>query len=257
MLLQGLVMKDCSAYVSSVETFGSVDGPGIRFVVFLQGCLMRCKYCHNPETWQLKSKSSKKYSPKQLFDLAFRFRHYWGKNLENGGITVSGGEPLLQMDFLIEFFRLAKENGVHTAIDTSGQPFSTDEKFLKKFNQLMLLTDLFIVDIKAYDSTLHKNLTGWGNENILNMLDYLSVNNKKIWIRHVLVPNLTDSEKDLTDTKKFVSTLKTVEKVEILPYVTIGVYKWKELGMSYSLDGYSPPTQKQIERANFLLGTTK
>ena len=247
-------MKDCKANVSKIETFGSVDGPGVRFVVFMQGCNMRCKYCHNPETWCLNAKTSMQYTASELFEIAFKYRHYWGKDMTNGGITVSGGEPLLQIDFLIEFFTLAKQHGVHTAIDTSGQPFLMEQKYLEKFNQLMAVTDLFIVDIKAFDSVKHKELTGYDNKNILEMLKYLSKNNIDVWIRRVLVPNLTDEEQDLLNTKNFISSLGNVKRVEILPYQTLGVYKWVNWGLNYPLKDFSSPNKSQVERAKRLLG---
>lgn len=253
MLSQEHAIKSCKAYINSIETFGSVDGPGVRFVVFLQGCNMRCKYCHNPETWAKKSKSAKHLSAEQVFEQAFRYRHYWGENMLNGGITVSGGEPLLQIDFLIQLFTIAKSNGVQTALDSCGQPFSLNPKYLEKFNKLMEVTDLFIMDLKAFDSKLHKELTGWDNKNILEMLTYLSNHNKKMWIRRVLVPNLTDDEQDLINTKNFISKLKTVEKVEILPYVTFGVFKYDKLGINYPLKDYKTPTKEQIERAKLLM----
>jgi len=250
-------MQVCNGYISTLETFGLVDGPGVRFVVFLQGCNMRCKYCHNPETWQIKTEETKIFSPKELIEHVWKYRFYWGKNMTNGGLTVSGGEPLLQIDFLIQLFSLAKEKGIHTTIDTCGQPFSMDEEFISKFNALMEVTDLFIVDIKAFDSKLHKSLTGHNNENILEMIKYLSDNNKKMWIRHVLVPDLTDDENDLINTKNFISTLKTVERVEILPYHTLGLSKWKKLNIEYPLKDKRLPTQEEIERAENLIGATK
>lgn len=257
MLSQEHVTNQCKAVVSSLETFGSVDGPGVRYIVFLQGCNLRCKYCHNPETWAKTSSDSKEWTPQDLFNLAWRYHFYWGKNLESGGITVSGGEPLLQIDFLIEFFKLAKAKGVHTCIDTAGQPFRNDEVFLKKFNELMELTDLFLVDIKAFDSNLHKELTGFSNENILEFMKYLSDNGKLMWIRRVLVPNLTDSEDDLVKTKNFIETLKTVERVEVLPYHSLGIFKWKKLGIKYSLENVESPTDEEIKRAETLLNVEK
>lgn len=241
------------AIVSKLETFGLVDGPGVRFVIFLQGCNMRCKYCHNPETWATDSADCKKYTAPELLDLAWKYHNYWGSNLENGGITVSGGEPLLQIDFLIELFALAKKRGVNTCIDTSAQPFVYDAAYLEKFDRLIELTDLFIVDIKAFDSELHKSLTGHGNENIKQMLKYLSDKKADIWIRRVLVPGLTDSEKDLRDTSDFIKTLSTVKRVEVLPYHTLGIPKWEKLNIKYPLEGINSPTDEEISRAEKLL----
>ena len=155
--------------INTYETFGLVDGPGVRYVAFLQGCNMRCKYCHNPDTWD--KNAGDELTAKQLFDKAYRYKNYW-KN--NGGITISGGEPLLQIEFVTEVFKLAKEKGVHTTLDTCGQPFKNDPEFLKKFDELIKYTDLVMLDIKEIESDKHKELTGHKNENILAMAQYLS-----------------------------------------------------------------------------------
>ncbi len=232
--------------VHSLETFGSVDGPGVRFVIFLQGCKMRCKYCHNPETWSM---GGEEWTPKALFERAYRYRSYWGKGAEKGGITVSGGEPLLQMEFVTELFELAKQKGVHTALDTSGQPFCRDEEFLEKFDRLMSVTDLVILDLKEMDSDKHKALCGFHNENILDMARYLSDNSKPLWLRHVLVPGVTDYEKGLYDLARFSDGLKTVLKKEILPYHTLGLFKWEKLGIAYPLEGVRTPTAEEVKKA--------
>ncbi len=238
--------------VHSLESFGAADGPGLRYVVFLQGCHMRCKYCHNPETWSLEG--GEEWSAKDLFDKVYRYKNYW-KN--GGGITVSGGEPLLQIDFLIEFFKLAKAKGVHTTIDTAGNPFTMEEPFISKFNELMEVTDLFMLDIKEMDEAKHKELTKWTNSNIIAMAKYLSDNGKAMWIRHVLVPDLTDGEKELNELKALIDELKTVEKVEILPYHTLGLFKWENIGVDYPLKESVPPTLDQIKKAEQILGITK
>lgn len=238
--------------IHSLESFGSVDGPGVRFVVFLQGCRMRCKFCHNPESWSIDK--GEPWTAEALFQRAYRYRNYWGKN---GGITVCGGEPLLQVDFLIEFFQLAKEKNVHTVIDTAGNPFTTEEPWISKFAELMKLTDLFLLDIKEIDSARHKSLTGHGNENILEMARYLSDHGKDMWIRHVLVPNLTDDEEGLKELDRFISTLKTVKRVEILPYHTMGVFKYDKLGIKYPLEGVPTPTEEEVKRAEKLLHISK
>lgn len=243
-------------FVHSLETFGAVDGPGVRFVVFLQGCNMRCKYCHNPETWSTDGCEWKpeQWDTKSLFEKAYRYKNYWGKSMEKGGITVSGGEPLLQMDFVTEFFKLAKSKGVHTALDTSGEPFKTDTEYLQKFDALLKYTDLVLLDLKAYDNELHKHITGCGNENILAMAEYLSDKGKDMWIRRVLVPGLTDGEDELMKTNEFINTLKTVRKVEVLPYHTLGLFKWKKLNLEYPLDGVRTPNDSEIENAKRILG---
>ena len=235
-------------YVHSLETFGSVDGPGVRFVVFLQGCALRCKYCHNPETWA--AEGGEEWTAEKLFQRVYRYRNYWGKK---GGITVSGGEPLLQLDFMTELFRLAKENGVGTVLDTAGQPFTREEPFFSKFNELLKYTDLVMLDIKHIDDEEHKKLTGHTNKNILDCARYLSDQGIKMWIRHVLVPGITDKDEYLIRTREFIDTLKTVTKVEVLPYHTLGAYKWKELGIPYKLEGVEPPTEDRIQNAKKIL----
>ena len=179
-------MESVKGAVHSIETFGSVDGPGIRYVVFLQGCQMRCQFCHNADTWQIREGDT---SAAEVLNKALRYRSYWRGG---GGITVSGGEPLLQIDFLIELFELAKKKGVHTAIDTCGQPFTREEPFFSKLQRLMDSTDLVLLDLKHIDSVQHRALTGWGNEQILDFARYLSDIGKPVWIRHVLVPSRND-----------------------------------------------------------------
>jgi len=234
--------------IHSLETFGLVDGPGVRFVVFVQGCHMRCKYCHNPETWELCS--GEEWTAEDLFKKAFRYKTYWR---DNGGITVSGGEPLLQMDFLIEFFKLAKEKGIHTVIDSAGNPFKRDKEFLEKFDELMKYTDLVMLDLKEIDDEKHKLLTGHTNKNIMDMATYLSDMGKEMWIRHVLVPDLTDDEAGLVEMRKFIDTLKTVSRVEVLPYHTLGLIKWNNLGIKYPLEGVRIPTAEEKEAAEKIL----
>lgn len=237
-------------YVHSLESFGSVDGPGVRYVIFLAGCAMRCQFCHNPDTWNMQTGTP--YTADELLEKAMRYRSYWG---ENGGITVSGGEPLLQIDFLIELFRKAKEQGIHTTLDTSGNPFTREEPFFGKFQELMQYTDLFLLDIKQIDDEQHKILTGCTNQNILDLAGYLSDEKKPVWIRHVLVPQRSDNDEYLDRLRAFLDTLQNVEWVEVLPYHTLGVYKWKELGLSYPLEGIDPPTKERIENAKEKLRT--
>ncbi len=235
-------------YVHSLETFGSVDGPGVRYIIFLSGCAMRCQFCHNPDTWNMQSGTL--YTADELLDQAERYRSYWGSK---GGITVSGGEPLLQIDFLTELLRKAKERGIHTTIDTSGNPFTREEPFFGKFNELMKYTDLIMLDIKEIDEERHQLLTAQTNKNILDLANYLSEINKPVWIRHVLVPERTDYDEDLKKLNDFISTLNNVEKVEILPYHTLGIFKWEQLGIPYQLEGINPPTSERVENAKKLL----
>lgn len=234
--------------IHSVETFGSVDGPGVRFLIFLQGCRMRCRYCHNADTWSLSG--GERISADALLDRAERYRAYWG---DDGGVTVSGGEPLLQLDFLLELFEKAKQRGIHTCIDTAGQPFTRDEPFFSQFGRLCELTDLFLVDIKHIDPQAHRALTGMPNDNILYLLRYLSDRGQPVWIRHVLVPGITDDDAYLRQTRAFIDTLSNVERVEVLPYHSMGAYKWEELGLAYPLEGTEPPSPERIRSAERIL----
>ena len=246
--------KEIKGIIHSIESFGSVDGPGVRYIVFLQGCRMRCRYCHNPDTWALNDKNSYEETPAETLKKAMRFKAYWK---ETGGITVSGGEALLQIDYVTELFRLAKEQGVHTTLDTSGNPFTREEPFFSKFNELLKYTDLVMLDIKHIDDEEHKKLTGHTNKNILDCARYLSDQGIKMWIRHVLVPGITDKDEYLIRTREFIDTLKTVTKVEVLPYHTLGAYKWKELGIPYKLEGVEPPTEDRIQNAKKILEFNK
>lgn len=210
---------------------------------------MRCKYCHNADTWEFDGAEIS--GTDELLDKAERYRTYWRKT---GGITVSGGEPLLQIDFLIELFSKAHERNINTVLDTSGQPFTRDEPFFGKFENLMQHTDLVMLDIKQIDTNKHKNLTGFGNENILDAAKYLSGINKPVWIRHVLVPGITDNDEDLRKTRGFLDTLGNVQKIEILPYHTLGADKWRKLGLKYPLENIEPPSEAQIINAKKILG---
>ena len=205
-------MSEIKGRIHSVESFGSADGPGVRYIVFLKGCNMRCQYCHNPDTWA--KDGGELMTPEEVLKKALRYKTYWK---EKGGITVSGGEALLQIDFVTELFRLAKEKGVNTCLDTSGNPFSLEEPFKSKFDELMKYTDLFMLDIKHMDDAAHRKLTGQTNQNILKMAAYLSDHGKAMWIRHVLVPGITTEEDELYRLRSFLDTLKTVERVQEVP----------------------------------------
>ena len=233
--------KDVQYYakVHSFESFGTVDGPGIRYVIFLQGCHLRCKYCHNRDTWDIKGGSYK--SLDEIFEQIKRYKPYFKSS--NGGVTVTGGEPLLQVKFLIELFRNLKKAGIHTCIDTSGMVNLTED--VKK---LLKLTDLVLLDIKHINSEKCKELTGHDNKKELEFARYLSQNGIPMWIRQVIVPGITDDEKDIITLKEFVKKLKTVEKVEFLPYHTVGKYKWKELGEKYEIEDIRNATQEDIKR---------
>ena len=241
--------------IHSFETFGSVDGPGVRFLVFLSGCGFRCKYCHNPDTWG--RSPACEMSADEVLAKALRYRAYWGEppsqssGEPSGGITVSGGEPLLQVAFLTELFEKAK--GVNTCLDTAAGPFTRDEPWLGTFRRLMDATDLVLLDIKHIDSVAHRELTGADNANVLDCARYLSEIGKPVWIRHVLVPGITDDERSLTALSAFIKTLRTVQRVEVLPYHTMGVAKWRALGLDYALEGIEPPTDTAIRHAQEIL----
>lgn len=237
------------ARIHSIESFGSVDGPGIRFIIFLKGCQMRCRYCHNPDTWDEHTDDLR--SADELLVQALRFRSYWGRT---GGITVSGGEALLQIDFLLDLFRKAKAQGIHTCLDTAAQPFTRDEPFFSKFEELMHYTDLILLDIKHIDSRAHQRLTGWSNENILDCARYLSEINLPVWVRHVLVPGLTDDDEWLFHLRDFLKTLRNIRRIEVLPYHSMGLYKWDKLGIPYTLRGVDSPTSERVKNAERILG---
>lgn len=238
--------KDLRYYakVHSIESFGAVDGPGIRFVLFLQGCHLQCKYCHNRDTWDINGGSYK--SLDAIFEKIMRYKNYI---YPNGGVTVTGGEPLLQVKFLIELFPKLKDKGIHTCIDTSGMTSLTDD--IKK---VLSLTDLVLLDIKHINDEKCKNLVGRSNKLELAFARYLSDNNIPMWIRQVLIPGYTDSEEDLLQLKDFISSLKSVEKVELLPYHDMGKYKWKKLGLKYELDDVRPANDSDLKRAKEILG---
>ena len=231
-------------HIHSTESFGAADGPGVRFIVFMQGCHMRCRYCHNPDTWKMDG--GDEVTADEILKRALRFKPYWGKD---GGITISGGEPLLQIDFVIELFKKAKELGINTCIDTAGNPFTKEEPFFSKFEELMKYTDLLLLDLKEINPARHKDLTGFDNSNIIEMAKYLSEINKPVWIRHVLVPEHRDFDEDLDALGDFIDTLSNVDRVEILPYHTLGKFKWENLGIPYTLESISPPSAERIENA--------
>ena len=231
------------AKVHSIESFGTVDGPGIRFVLFLQGCSLKCKYCQNRDTWDIHGGEFK--SLDEIFDKILKYKNYI---CPNGGVTITGGEPLLQYKFLIQLFKKLKKEGIHTCIDTSGMVALKEE-----VKELIELTDLFLLDIKHIDPKKCKELVGRTNERELQFARYLSENSKHIWIRQVLIPGITDDEKDLLELKHFISELKTVDRVEILPYHNMGKYKWKEMGVEYELEGVREATEEDVNKAKEIL----
>ncbi len=242
-------MSERIGYVHSLESFGSADGPGVRYVIFLSGCRMRCQFCHNPDTWDLRA--GREYTASELIQTALRYRSYWGSE---GGITVSGGEPLLQIDFLLELFSEAKKKDIHTTLDTSGNPFTREEPFFSKWKELMEVTDLVMLDIKHIDEEGHQILTGQSGKNILEMARLMSDLGQPMWIRHVLVPERNDKDEYLRALGAFIQELKTVKRVEVLPYHTLGIFKWENLGIPYPLEGVDPPSPESVAHAKQILG---
>ena len=235
-------------FVHSTESFGTVDGPGVRFVIFLQGCPMRCKYCHNPDTWKMRTGSVR--SAQSLIQEYQRNAPFYTK----GGITVTGGEALMQIDFLLELFTLAKQNGIHTCLDTSGITYYPGESsYNAKLDKLMELTDLVMLDIKHIDPAAHKELTGHDNARILAFARYLAKKNVSVWIRHVVVPGITDDPGQLTRLGQFIGTLPNVKALDVLPYHIMGITKYESLGIPYPLEGVEPATQKQAKEAKQII----
>ncbi len=235
--------------IHSVFSGGTVDGPGIRFVVFMQGCPLRCRYCHNPDTWAVGTGEER--TVQSLVSEILKYKNYFGLN---GGLTVSGGEPLLQIDFVIELLKEVKKKGVNTAIDTSGCTFNeNNEELLKKFEELNKYVDLYLLDIKHIDSEVHTKLTGISNTNVLNFARWLDSKNKKVWIRHVLLKDYTDNDDYLNKLSNFIKTLSNVEKVEVLPYHTMGEVKYQKLNIEYPLKGVEPPTKERVQIARQIL----
>ena len=232
--------------VHSLETFGAVDGPGIRFVVFLQGCPLRCLYCHNPDTWRVDGGTA--MSVAELVEQVKKYQNYFGSE---GGVTVTGGEPLWQIDFVIEFFKALKKQKIHTCLDTSGILFQPSHK--RKFDKLLKYTDLVLLDIKQVNQEKHKTLTGQSNENVLAFAKYLHKKNVPTWIRFVLVPGVTDDLADVRKLRDFIKTLKNVVKVEVLPYHNMGEKKYDEIGMEYRLRGVKSPDPDLVAKISDIL----
>ena len=234
--------------VHSTESFGSADGPGVRFLIFLQGCPMRCRFCHNPDTWR--TEGGTLMGVDELLDRAERYRSYWGPE---GGITVSGGEALAQAEFVAELFEAAHARGINTCLDTSLAPFTREEPTFSTLRRVFDSCDLVMADIKHIDPERHRWLTGRGNANILDCLRYLSEKGEPVWIRHVLVPGITDVDEYLERTRAFIETLGNVQRIEVLPYHTLGIFKWDELGLPYTLRDVDPPTPERVAHAERIL----
>lgn len=244
--------KQVTGMIHSTESFGTVDGPGVRFIVFMQGCKMRCQYCHNPDTWEMETNTSRERTVEDVLKEALGYRHFWGKE---GGITVSGGEALLQIDFVTALFTEAKKLGIHCTLDTCALPFRDTPAYHEIFDKLLAVTDLVLLDIKEINNERHKFVTSQSNKNIIACANYLSEKKVPVWIRHVLVPGLTDIDDDLIELGQFVKTLKNVDKFEILPYHTMGEFKWRQLGIPYPLAGVKPPTADRVQNAKDLMQT--
>ena len=231
------------AKIHSIETFGTVDGPGIRFVTFFQGCNLECKYCHNRDTWNINEGNY--ISVDELLDNILKYKSYI---IPNGGFTASGGEPLLHPYFLISLFKKLKEQNIHTAIDTSGMVELTDT-----IKEVLSLTDLVLLDIKHINPEKAKQLTGSDNKKELEFAKYLNDNNIPVWIRQVIIPGVTDSKEDLLELKKFISSLNNVQNIELLPYHNLGKHKWEKLGFNYSLEDIRPANSEDIKKAKEIL----
>ena len=239
-----------NGFIHSTESFGTVDGPGVRFVVFLQGCPMRCQYCHNPDTWKMNTGSVR--SAQSLIKDYERNAAFYSK----GGITVTGGEALMQIDFVLELFRLAKQKNIHTCLDTSGVTYHPGaSSYNEKLDELMKVTDLVMLDIKHIDPEGHKVLTGHDNAGILAFAKYLEEKKVDVWIRHVVVPGITDDEQLLTRLGTFLGTLSNVKALDVLPYHIMGVTKYEQLGMEYPLKGIPPATKDQAAKAKKIILT--
>lgn len=219
-------------YIHSKESFGTVDGPGIRYVLFMQGCPLRCLYCHNPDTWELGTGTE--ITVDEILEEYNKNRSFY----KNGGITVTGGEPLLQTEFLTELFKRAKEENIHTCIDTSGITYNPkSDEIVKSLSELLKHTDLVMLDIKHIEEGSHKALTGASNKNILLFAKFLEEKNIPLWVRHIIVKGYTDKPEDLIALGEFIGTLKNLKALDVLPYHTMGVNKYKELGIPYALEG--------------------
>lgn len=229
-------------YINSIQSLGAVDGPGVRFVVFLQGCPLRCIYCHNPETWDI-SKAAQSFTPEQLLEKALRYKSYFGSK---GGITLSGGEVLLQIEFATEMFRLCKEHGIHTALDTSG--IGCEDK--AKLNLLLQYTDLVICDVKFTTEEAYKNYTGGSLQKVLKFLDLVEEKTIPVWIRQVIVPNLNDDEKSMEELNSLIAKYSNIEKVELLPFKKLCLSKYENMGLEFRLKDTDEADPEKVKLLN-------
>lgn len=231
--------------IHSIETFGTVDGPGIRFVLFMQGCCMRCLYCHNPDTWKMNA--GKEMESSEILEMVLKYRSYYRGG---GGLTISGGEALLQLDFVIELFTLCKQEGIHTCLDTSGAVFNERDQ---RYGKLIQVCDLVLLDMKQMDEKKHIQLCAMTNQNVFAFATYLEKHHIPVWIRHVLVPTLSDDQEHLYRLREWIDTLTNVEKVEVLPYHTMGIVKYDSLGLTYPLADIPACNKETLDRANAIL----
>ena len=227
--------------INSIETMGLVDGPGVRFVVFMQGCPLRCKFCHNPETWKLNSKADK-YTPEELIKKILNYKPYFKRN---GGVTFSGGEPLMQKEFLLECLKLCKENNINTCLDTAGSILNCEE--------VLKYTDLVLLDIKGTNKENYKEMTKGNFETSVKFIKMCEKMNKKLWLRVVIVPGINDKKEYVCELIKFIKPIKNVEKIEFLPYHTLGVHKYEELNIDYPLKGVKDMDQDKCKKLEDML----
>jgi pyruvate formate lyase activating enzyme len=239
-------MAEIKGYIHSVESLGTVDGPGLRFVVFLSGCPMRCAYCHNPDTWQKNGKEMTADEIMKQFDSVKEF-------LRGGGITCTGGEPLMQAEFVAELFAQAKKRGVHTCLDTSGICWTEDTDTAERIDRVLDFTDLVMLDIKHINPEKHKWLTGQDNAGIKRFAEHLSERGIDVWIRHVLVPGITDDETSLTELGEFIGGIRTLKAIDVLPYHTMGIVKYENLGIPYRLKDVPAATKAQAKAAREII----
>ena len=237
-------MENITGRIHSFETLGAVDGPGIRFILFMQGCMLRCKFCHNRDTWDCHKGTE--YTVDEIYKKIIRYKNYFLAS--GGGVTASGGEPLLQPDFLIALFTKLKEAGIKTAIDTSGMVELTS-----KIKELINLTDLFLVDIKCINDEVCKDLVGHSNKKELEFIKYLDSINKEIWIRQVIVPTITDDTEDIYKLRDFINSIDSITRVDLLKYHDLGKYKWEALNVPYELEGIRIATDEDVDRVKKIL----
>jgi pyruvate formate lyase activating enzyme len=226
--------------IHSFESCGTVDGPGIRFIIFLQGCLMRCQYCHNRDTWDLHE--GKEVTVEEIINEAKSYRHFM--KASGGGVTCSGGESMLQPEFVRDFFRAAQAEGIHTCLDTNGYI----RKHSEVIDEVLEASDLVMLDLKQLDDSIHQDLAGVSNKRVLDFARYLQKIDQKTWIRYVIVPGFTDDEKSARELGEFIKEMTNIEKIELLPYHKLGAHKWEALGHDYPLEGVNPPSKETMDK---------